>query len=854
MLGALIAAGGPAAIIARQNAKAQNGSEPVPGRSVDWVEADNVGIASDDGFTTIATDFPITAVGAHWPGSVGQWPVIELRLSLDGVEYTDSFFLSRDPDIGKETLDNRVFTPLLMSGGAQFIQYRVLDGNGVPQSISGLVITYIDASEGPTVAELPTVALASSDPSVPPPIISRQEWGAVESYRFRNGQELWPPAYALVHHAIVHHTETSNVQDPVEAMRSVYYYHAITRGWGDIAYNYLVDRFGNIYQGRIGGQNVVGSHAYLYNSGSSGVCLIGNFLVQDMTVSAKASLVAILAWVVRDLDPLGASDFWVKPNLPTICSHRDVNATTCPGDFAYADLPEIRQLVAEVLQTPPGGPPAGLVLGDTVVVETDDGGPLNLREAAGIDAEVLAELPNGTVGIVIDGPTMADDLPWYEISTNLGNGWSTAEFLEIAPPDLPGGGLYKVGDTLSVNVDSLGLLQMPTSSAAVIARMFRNEIALVVAGPKWAEGTIWYQVHEQYTTGGFRTGWASQNRFTLVSDEPPTPPRPFEPGDVVQVTSTLNLRTAPAATGTIIRTMPAGTIAEILAGPFSGSGIEWYQIRLSSGSGYAAADYLTATSQPAPPTPMPSPTPSPSPTPDPNDPGPQPDFLPGDVVEVTTSLRLRSSPSLSGGVISTMPAGTVGTIVWGPQTASGYDWWQITVQFGTGWSAGDFLRKTTSAPPPPPEARFEAGDTVATVSPVNFRSGPSTASPIITLLQGDVVGTVVSGPESGSGYTWWRVTMPQGTGWVAEPFLEETSESPPPPPPPQYLPGASVRTTANLRLRTGATTSSATIKVMPAGSTATVQSGPQVATGFTWWQLVNDGDTGWAAGEFLTPA
>ncbi|CAN5804681.1 hypothetical protein BH20CHL4_BH20CHL4_13160 [soil metagenome] len=853
----MIAAGGPAAIIARKNARAQDGSTEVSGRSVDWSEADNaasVQTASADGFTTINTEFPISAVGAHWPNEAGTWPVIEVRLSLDGITYTESFFVGIDQDIGKETRDNRHFTNLLMSGGASFIQYRVVDTGGDLQSIPGLVITYIDASEGPTLNELPSVSVATTDPSRPPLIISRQGWGAVESYRFRGGVELWPPDYALVHHAIVHHTETSNVQDPVEAMRAVYYYHAITRGWGDIAYNYLVDRFGTIYEGRVGGQNVVGSHAYLYNSGSSGVCLIGNFLFQDMTVSAKASLVAILAWLVRDLDPLATSDFCVQPNLPTICSHRDVNATTCPGDFAYDDLPEIRQLVAAVLQTPPDGPPAGLVLGDTVLVETDDGGPLNLRAAAGIDAEILAELPNGEVGIVTGGPTMADDLPWYQISANLGNGWSTAEFLDIAPPDLPGGGLYKIGDTLSVNVDSLGLLQMPTSSAAVIARMFRNEVALVVAGPKWAEGTIWYQVHEQFTTGGFRTGWANQNRFTRVSDVPPEPERPLVAGDVVQVTASLNLRTAPATTETIISTMPAGTIAEVIGGPFSGSGIQWYQVRIASGTGYAAADYLSKTSQPAPPGPTPSPTPAPSPTPDPGDPGPAPDFVPGDVVEVIANLRLRTSPSTSGGVISTMPFGMLGTVVSGPQTASGYEWWQITVQSGTGWAAGSYLRKSSSVPPPPPAARFVAGDTVATVSAVNFRSGPSTSSSIITLLQAEVVGTVVTGPETGSGYTWWRVTMPLGTGWVADPFLEETNQGPPPPPPPQYLPGASVRATANLRLRGAASTGGTTIKIMSAGSVSTIKSGPQFANGYTWWQLLNGADTGWAAGEFLEPA
>ena len=57
-----------------------------------------------------------------------------------------------------------------------------------------------------------------------------------------------------VEHVIIHHADTANFNDPVLEMRSIYYFHAITRGWGDIAYNYLIDFMGNVYEGRVGGE------------------------------------------------------------------------------------------------------------------------------------------------------------------------------------------------------------------------------------------------------------------------------------------------------------------------------------------------------------------------------------------------------------------------------------------------------------------------------------------------------------------------------------------------------------------------------------------------------------------------
>ncbi len=157
----------------------------------------------------------------------------------------------------------------------------------------------------------------------------------------------WPLEYPeKISKIIVHHTATtSNLDDPKQAIRNIYYYHSITRGWGDIGYNYIIDKNGNIYEGRYGGDGVVGGHAAKYNVGSIGIAVLGNYQENRVPESVTASLTNLVKVksAKHDIDPEGSSMFRGEM-LKNVIGHKDVGATACPGKNLYALLPAIRKM------------------------------------------------------------------------------------------------------------------------------------------------------------------------------------------------------------------------------------------------------------------------------------------------------------------------------------------------------------------------------------------------------------------------------------------------------------------------------------------------------------------------------
>lgn len=230
------------------------------------------------------------------------------------------------------------------------------------QNMSAVLITPPEAPVD-TQWTPPTAALG---PGQPPNIISRSQWGAGTSGRCGG------PFYGNgIRAAVVHHTAGGNdyaPEDSAAIMRSIYAYHTLTLGWCDIAYNALVDKYGQVFEGRAGGitKDVLGSHTGGFNSDVWGVSLIGDFETEPPTDVQIRTMGRLLGWrmALDKVNPLGVVDLQsaggqhtVIPGgrtvrLPEIFAHRDVSNTECPGAAGYAALDEIRRLAANFNKPP----------------------------------------------------------------------------------------------------------------------------------------------------------------------------------------------------------------------------------------------------------------------------------------------------------------------------------------------------------------------------------------------------------------------------------------------------------------------------------------------------------------------
>lgn len=641
--------------------------ETDPVASFDWVEVEQVdgGLIGGGGALEAFAPFAFSSVGASWPIDVGEWPLLEVEVSSAESGYSDVFMIGASAESGPLDPTDRIFTPLVCASQGVSIRYRAIDGAGNPVAIPGLTFTFIDASGGPTAGDFPesVAAKGSYDVSAPPALISRAEWGADESYRFEEDGEWWVKQYQLVEHAIIHHSETPNSQDPLEAIRSIYYYHAVTRGWHDIGYNYLVDKRGNIYQGRVGGRNVVGGHAYEYAHGSTGICFIGEFFEDEVTEEALASMVAILAWTCRDLDPTGQSDFHSKTDLPTICAHRDVNLSTCPGDKAYAELPVLRELVAQTLANFSSGPAADLIVGDQVRTSVQT----SARDDAGFGAPETLLLDEFTVGLVLDGPVVADSAPWYLISTDLGRGWVEYDALFRDPPIDGSSGIFGLDDVVELN-DSANLRRVPGLRADVLRNAEKGTVGVIVSAPEDADGYRWYRI---MTSDGF--AWVAST-FLTWSDQPaperPVPKSDLNVGDNVVVSDgPLQLHLTPGTGDDVVGIVDTGSIGTLVDGPSIANDQVWFEMRTAAISGWVSADYLQRTDE-APPAVL----------------------APGDAVTVSDGpVNLRQQADEGAAVLAELQTGDHGTIVSNPVSWDGRIWYEIETSEGTGWVVGEYL-------------------------------------------------------------------------------------------------------------------------------------------------------------------
>lgn len=194
-------------------------------------------------------------------------------------------------------------------------------------------------------------ALASQavDVTPSPEIFSRSQWGADESLRDRSSLR-----YGEVHAGIVHHTVNGNyyTREQVPALlRGIYAYHTQSRGWSDIGYNFIVDRFGRIWEGRYGGidRPVVGAHTLGYNEKTFAMSALGNFETAQPSQAMLDSFGRLFGWKLslHGVRPDALRQPVGNTTRPAVNGHSDLGQTACPGRYLYAKIPSIRTLATQ---------------------------------------------------------------------------------------------------------------------------------------------------------------------------------------------------------------------------------------------------------------------------------------------------------------------------------------------------------------------------------------------------------------------------------------------------------------------------------------------------------------------------
>jgi uncharacterized protein with LGFP repeats len=198
-----------------------------------------------------------------------------------------------------------------------------------------------------------------------PSIITRGEWLADESIG-----SVGPQLADRLVFVVIHHTGGRVDYEPCESaaiVRAIHAYHVLARGWNDIGYNFLVDAYGQVFEGRAGGvdRNVVGAHALGFNQVSVGIALIGRHDDAEISPAAGDALAHLVAWRLGlagtapdALVEVVSSGGHRHPEgtsvvVPALAGHRDVGRTDCPGDALYAQLDALASRAADLTAARP---------------------------------------------------------------------------------------------------------------------------------------------------------------------------------------------------------------------------------------------------------------------------------------------------------------------------------------------------------------------------------------------------------------------------------------------------------------------------------------------------------------------
>ncbi len=296
----------------------------VVGTEADAGDFTMIGVALDQAPTQ-----PVMVRVLDRDGRWGEWNELE-------------FDADEGPDPGTDEPASATTEPLWV-GDAQGYQLSVADGDE-----QGAEVALVRDRATRVVADSTPLAGATSTPA-PFPVQPRSSW---------NVRSTSTSTAGALKMAVVHHTASTNSYSPSQVpgiLRSTQAYHMDARGWSDIGYNFLVDRFGTIWEGRGGGQGkaIIGAHAAGFNTGAVGVSVIGDFTSTGPPSAALEAVARVVGWRLESygVNPQAASYFTSGGSTsipagqvvyrPNVMGHRDLGSTGCPGSI-YNSLQWIR--------------------------------------------------------------------------------------------------------------------------------------------------------------------------------------------------------------------------------------------------------------------------------------------------------------------------------------------------------------------------------------------------------------------------------------------------------------------------------------------------------------------------------
>jgi hypothetical protein len=314
-------------------------------------------------------------VGLRWRG--GRLSALKLRVRRDGGRWSRWVDVPLDADHAPDRnrreyrLAHRASDPV-WAGQSDEVQVSAWAGHavrdvrlhfvnttGTATSIDRLRKTVRGVVTGAAGSIRSLVGADAGAQTAPPTIVSREDWGGAAC------PPRAEPAYGEVKFAFIHHTVSANDYGPEDSAAMVLgicRYHRNSNGWNDIGYNFLVDRYGTLFEGRAGGiaEAVVGAQAQGYNSQSTGISSIGTFSTAGQTEAGLRAIAHLLGWklgvhgipargrvsVVSGGGSTNRYPAGSRPSFERISGHRDANGTACPGNGLYGQLEQLRGMVA----------------------------------------------------------------------------------------------------------------------------------------------------------------------------------------------------------------------------------------------------------------------------------------------------------------------------------------------------------------------------------------------------------------------------------------------------------------------------------------------------------------------------